>query len=78
MGNGPNYSCRVGKISQDAKDIVKNTEVALSNILGYTCCWDKIAFSSVCQISLKVGDSIELPVYNHFEDAELDAYMTHR
>lgn len=78
LGNGPNYGCRVAKINQDAKDIVKNFESALGQILGYTCCWDSIDFNSVCQISVKVGDSIELPVYNFFTPAELNAYMEHR
>lgn len=78
LGNGPNYGCKVGKVSQDAKDIVKNVETSLSNALGYTCCWDNIDFSAVCQITLRVGDSIELPVYNFFSQKELDAYMKHR
>jgi len=29
MGNGPNYSIKVGKVSQDSKDVVKNVESAL-------------------------------------------------
>ena len=60
----------------DSKDIAKNAEQALGQILGYTCCWDQIDFSKVCQISVRVGDSIELPVYNNFEQEDLDAYMS--
>ena len=30
MGNGPNYSAKIGRISQDAKDIAKNSETVLS------------------------------------------------
>ena len=29
MGNGPNYSVKIGKISQDATDVAKNVEAAL-------------------------------------------------
>ena len=75
MGNGPNYSCKVGKVSQDAKKISQNVETVLGNMLGNLCCWDNIDFSRVTQISLKVGDGVDLPVYNHFSSEEIDAYM---
>lgn len=48
MGNGPNYSMKIGKISQDAKDVAKNCETALGQALGYTACWDGIDFEKVC------------------------------
>ena len=47
MGNGPNYSLKVGNVSQDSKDVAKNTIKALGQALGYTTCWDKIDFSCV-------------------------------
>lgn len=75
QGNGPNYSIKIGRASQDAKDIAKNCEGALGQILGYTCCWDMIDFTQISQISVRVGDSMELPVYNHLSAADLDAYM---
>jgi len=78
LGNGPNYSFKVGRLNQQPKDIAKNIESSLGEVLGYTCCWDGIDFSDVAQISLRIGDSIELPVYNHFDQESLDAYMKHR
>jgi ribosomal protein L1 len=30
QGNGPNYSVRIGRVSQDAKQVAKNAEEALS------------------------------------------------
>lgn len=48
QGNGPNYSCKIGRVSMDSKDIARNAEQALGQILGYTCCWDQIDFSKVC------------------------------
>jgi len=75
MGNGPNYSCKIAKISMDSKDIAKNLEAAVGQALGYTCCWDSIPFARVSQISVRVGSSIELPVFNQFSALELDAYM---
>lgn len=29
MGNGPNYSMKIGKVSQDSKDLAKNVEKAM-------------------------------------------------
>ena len=48
MGNGPNYSVKIGTVNQDSKDIAKNVESALGQILEYTTCWDDgIEFSQV-------------------------------
>ena len=76
MGNGPNYSVKIGKISQDAKDVAKNVEAALGQVLGYTTCWESIDFSKVCQIGVRMGsESIDLPVYNSLEKMDIDAYV---
>lgn len=47
LGNGPNYSVKVGKINQDSKDIVKNIGSMLGQVLAYTTCWDDIKFDQV-------------------------------
>ena len=75
QGNGPNYSLKVGKYSQEAKDIAKNIEASLSSALGYVTCWDDIDFGKVSQMTVRVGDSIELPIYNHLDQADIDAFM---
>ena len=77
QGNGPNYSMKIGRASQDAKDIAKNAEAALYQALGYVACWDKIDFESVSQVSVRIGDSVELPVFNHLSSDEIDAFMAH-
>ena len=41
-GNGPNYSLKIGKVSQEAADVNKNVQEALQHVLGYVACWDKI------------------------------------
>ena len=76
LGNGPNYSFKVGRYSQEAKDVAKNVEVALSSALGYVTCWDAIDFGKLSQMTIRIGDSIELPVYSHLEKVDLDAYMS--
>ena len=35
---------------------------------------DEIDFDQVCQISMRVGSSPELPVYNNLTQADLSAY----
>ena len=75
QGNGPNYSVKVGKYSQEAKDVAKNAEIAIANALGYVTCWDNIEFGKVSQMTMRIGDSTELPIYNHLEKADIDAYM---
>ena len=76
MGNGPNYSMKVGKISQDAKDVAKNVEEALRQVLAYTSCWDKIDFQKVAQVAVRMGSqSIDLPVYNNLETMDVDAFV---
>ena len=45
-------------------------------MLGHLGCWDeKIGFENLQQVSIKVGESIELPVYNFLSQQEIDAYM---
>jgi ribosomal protein L1 len=47
QGNGPNYSVKVGKTSQEAKDVAENILAALPQSLGYVAVHDEIKFSKV-------------------------------
>jgi ribosome biogenesis protein UTP30 len=67
QGNGPNYSLRIGKASQEASNIAENIEQALPFALAYVCAHDDIKFSSLQSISLKVGESPELPIFNQLQ-----------
>jgi len=75
LGNGPNYSLKVGKTFQTEKEIGQNTVRALAQALAYATVHDQIDFDEVCQITLRVGSSPELPVYNHLSSADLTASM---
>ena len=75
LGNGPNYSVRVGKTFQKDKEVGQNTLQALGQAIGYATVHDEIDFDQVCQISIRVGSSPELPIYNHLSDADLKAAM---
>lgn len=46
-GNGPNYSVKIGKVSQDAKDIIKNIDAVAGKVLGNVTCWDDIKFDKI-------------------------------
>ena len=48
---------------------------ALGQALAYATVHDDIAFDAVCQITVRVGTSPELPVYNHFDETDLAAYL---
>lgn len=75
LGNGPNYSVRVGKTFQAPKEIAQNTMQALGQAIAYATVHDEIDFERVCQISMRVGSSPELPVYNHFSQDDMEAAM---
>ena len=47
QGNGPNYSLRVGRTSQEAGNIAENIEQSLPFALSYVAANDDIKFSSV-------------------------------
>lgn len=75
LGNGPNYSVRVGKTFQKEKDIGQNAIKALGQALAYATVHDDIDFEAVSQVTMRVGSSPELPVYNNFSEADLNAWM---
>lgn len=75
-GNGPNYSVRIGRTNQTDKDIARNAADALAQALGNLVCWDEeLGFENVQQVTLKIGESIELPVYSHLSQRNVDAYI---
>lgn len=75
QGNGPNYSLRVGRTSQDPKDLAENIESALPFALAYIAAHDGIKFSKVSTISVRVGDSPDLPILNQLQKSEVLAYL---
>jgi len=71
MGNGPNYSVKVGATFQKPKDVAANTQSALVDAISAVTVHDDISFDMISQISMKLGDSPELPVYNFFSGQDL-------
>jgi len=75
QGNGPNYSLKIGRSSQDSKSIAENIEQALPYALAYAACHDGIKFSKIQNISVKVGEAPELPIFNQLQKSEILAYI---
>ena len=78
MGNGPNYSLRIGRTNQDALSVAENIEAALPFALGYVTAKDDIKYSAVQSITVKVGESPELPVFNQLTQGEVLAYISEK
>ena len=55
LGNGPNYSVKVGRTFQNSKDIAKNCLSALGQALAYATVHDEIDFTKVSQVTLRLG-----------------------
>ena len=75
QGNGPNYAVKIGRTSQDEEEVAENLEYALSYALGQVCMHDDIKYSSIQSVSLKVGESPEIPVFNQLTKSEVLAYL---
>jgi ribosome biogenesis protein UTP30 len=76
QGNGPNYSFRVGRSSQEANSVAENIEQSLPYALGYVANNDDIKFSSIQSIAIKVGESPELPIFNQLTKSEILSFIT--
>ena len=78
QGNGPNYSLKVGRTSQAAAHVADNIESALPYALAYVSVHDDIKFSSIQSISVKVGESPELPIYNNLQQSEILSFISEK
>jgi hypothetical protein len=76
QGNGPNYSVRVGKSSQEPGNVAENIEQSLPYALAYVCAHDDIKFSNIQSISVKLGESPELPIFNQLQKSEVLSYLS--
>mmetsp|Transcript_7510 Transcript_7510/g.6656 ORF Transcript_7510/g.6656 Transcript_7510/m.6656 type:complete len:81 (-) Transcript_7510:39-281(-) len=76
MGNGPNYSMKVGRTSMSAKEVAKNVEMALSEMLAYVAMHDDIKFEKVQQVTVSTRKCpVELPVLSQLTENEKKAFM---
>jgi ribosome biogenesis protein UTP30 len=66
MGNGPVYSLKIGRISMDKAELVKNIMRSvfrtLPHILG-----TELTPKDLRQITIKTHNSPSLPIYNYLD-----------
>lgn len=76
MGNGPNYSFKVGRCTQSAKQISENVQKALGQALAYLTCHEseRLDFEHISQVSIRLGESPELPIFNQLSEMDISAY----
>lgn len=75
MRNGPNYTCKIGRSSMTTTQIYENLVAVVNHMLPHVMVTDSIKHSRVQCISLKVGESIDLPVFNQLMSTELASYV---
>ena len=74
--NGPNYTLRVARTSMKTKEIMENVIAAVHNSLPYIMMHDGIKQNRVQSISLRVGDSFDLPIFNQLLNTEIASYLS--
>lgn len=73
--NGPNYTLRVARTSMSTKEACENIVSAVHHALPYIMMHDGIKHSRVQSISLRVGDSVDLPIFNQLMSSEIQSYL---
>lgn len=73
--NGPNYSLRVARTSMKASEIAENVVSAVHHALPYIMMHDGIKLNRVQSISLRVGASFDIPVFNQLLNTEVASYI---
>ena len=76
MGNGPVYSIKIGRISMDTAELVKNIMRGVYRIIPHILTKDLLP-DVIRQITIKTFNSPSLPIYNYLGDKESQAYKSH-
>lgn len=75
MGNGPVYSLKIGRISMDKAELVKNIMRGVYRVIPHILTKD-LAPSAIRQITIKTFNSPSLPIYNFLGEKEAQAFKT--
>ncbi|CAI2372532.1 unnamed protein product [Moneuplotes crassus] len=73
--NGPNYTLRVARTSMKTKEIAENVISAVHHALPYIMMHDGIKQNRVQSISLRLGDSFDVPIFNQLLNTEIASYL---
>lgn len=74
LGNGPVYTIKVGRTSQDVKEVVKNVIRGAYGLVAQVLD-GKISPKNVRQIAIKTFNSPSLPIYTALTQEELEAFQ---
>lgn len=70
QGNGPNYSLKIGRVTMDAKDLVKNAQASILALCAHLIEVGKLEPEDIRRVSLKGAKTPALPVYSHLSERE--------
>lgn len=70
MSKGPNYSVKAAFAVEKDTEIVKKVQAAIVHTLSHILKWD-VELESLKSISLKLTNSIELPIFNNLTKEEI-------
>lgn len=70
QGNGPNYTLKVGRVTMDAKDLVKNVNSAVYSLAAHLLEVGKLESEDIRRISLKGAKTPALPIYSYLSERE--------
>lgn len=70
MSNGPNYSVKAGFVEEDEKILLDKTVTAAKYTLAHILKWG-VDIEQLKTISVKITNSIELPVFNQLTKEEI-------
>ena len=78
LGNGPNFSMKIGRVNSSVEDTLKNIRIALMKAVTYIIMNDGIKHSRVQKITLHTPlldkKGLDLPIFNQLTKEEVNAY----
>ena len=74
LGNGPHYSFKVARTSMATKPAVQNIVVGILKSLPHIL-RGEVKLSKVQSITIKMGGSLELPIYCHLGKADATSFI---
>lgn len=70
QSNGPNYALKVGRVTMDAKTLVKNIHSAIFSLSSHLLEEGKLEFESIRRVSVKGASTPSLPLYSYLSERE--------
>jgi ribosome biogenesis protein UTP30 len=75
MTHGPNYSVKISRVVTEDDKIAENVITGATNVLPHILKWGT-NFEDLKTITLKATNTIDLPVYHHLSEEEVNNYLS--